>query len=183
MDMVPERSHRRAAEERRADILAAAITEFSEKGFHGGSTVTIAQRAGISQPNLFRLFPTKKALFITALETVVLRIQRTMIAAGRNHPEDPLHVMRQAYRSLLSDRELMLLLLQGYAASEDQEIRQVMRHSSAEVFAQIEEMPGFSTEQARAFFAEGILLAAAAAMNLAEIEASEAWARTLLFLS
>ena len=181
MNRASESRHRRSAEERRADIIAAAVTEFSEKGFHGGSTVAIAQQVGISQPNLFRLFPTKKTLFITALETVVLRIQRTMIAAGQHHPEDALHAMRQAYRSLLADRELMLLLLQGYAASEDPEIRQFMRHASAEVFAQIAQMPGFTMEQARAFFAEGILLAVATAMNLSETASEEIWARTLLF--
>jgi TetR/AcrR family transcriptional regulator len=173
--------HRKSAEERRADILAAAVTEFSEKGFHGGSTVTIAQQIGVSQPNLFRLFPTKKTLFIATLEAVVLRIQRTMIAAGQHHPDDALHAMRQAYQSLLADRELMLLLLQGYAASEDPEIRQFMRRASAEVFAQIAQMPGFTIEQARAFFAEGILLAVATAMNLPEIATEEIWAQALLF--
>jgi TetR/AcrR family transcriptional regulator len=177
-----EKRLRKSAGERRGDILAAAITEFSEKGFHGGSTVAIAERVGISQPNLFRLFPTKKALFLTAIETVVQRIQQTMIAAGQQYPEDALRVMRRAYRSLLADRELMLLMLQGYAASEDQEIRETMRRCSAEVFAQIQAMPGLSTEQARAFFAEGIWLAAAAALNLMEIATEETWAQTLLFL-
>lgn len=182
MDSISENSRRRSAEERRAELLAAAISEFGEKGFHGGSTVTIAARVGISQPNLFRLYPTKKALFLAALETMVQRIQHTMIAAGQDSPENAAHAMRRAYRRLLADREMMLLLLQGYAASSDQEIRQVMRRCSAEVFAQIEAMPGFSTEQARAFFAEGILLAAATAMNLAEIAADEEWASILLFL-
>lgn len=173
---------RQSAEERRAALLAAALTEFSEKGFHGGSTVTIAARVGISQPNLFRLFPTKKALFLATLEMMVQRIQRTMIAAGQQHPEDALRAMRRAYRTLLADRELMLLLLQGYAASSDPEIRQFMRRGSADILAQIEAMPGLSPEQARAFFSEGILLAAATAMDLAEIAAEEAWAQTLLFL-
>ena len=182
MNNDPEIRRRQPAEERRSAVLTAAMTEFSEKGFHGGSTVTIAEQAGISQPNLFRLFPTKKALFLATLEAMTQRLQRTMIVAGQQNPDDAPRAMRRAYRSLRADRELMLLLIQGYAASSDREIRQFMRRASADVQAQFEAMPGWSREQARAFFAEGILLAAAAAMDLEEIAAAEPWAQTLLFL-
>ncbi|MGW1659084.1 TetR/AcrR family transcriptional regulator [Streptomyces atratus] len=64
--MSPSPSPRRprlSAEQRREDVLAAALREFSQKGLHGGSTVAIAADAGLSQPNLFRLFATKKELF------------------------------------------------------------------------------------------------------------------------
>lgn len=174
-------SDRKSAQERREDILAAAITEFSEKGFHGGSTVTIAKRIGISQPNLFRLFPTKKSLFIYAIERVVLRVQQKMIAIGQQHPEDSLSAMKRAYRNVLADRELVLLLLQGYAASEDPEIRETMRRSTSEIFQQITAMPGISKEQARTFYADGMLLTIATAMKLSEIADDEEWGR--LFLS
>src|ERR1051325_2731855 len=101
-----EHLQRKSAEERREEILAAAIREFSEKGFHGGSTVTIAKNLGISQPNLFRLFPPKKSLFLAALERVVLRVQQRMLAIGWQHPEDPLRAMKTGYRNVLADREL-----------------------------------------------------------------------------
>lgn len=180
MNDASENTHRKSAEERRAEILAAAIVEFSEKGFHGGSTVTIAKNVGISQPNLFRLFPTKKALFIAGLEEVVSRIQQRMIAVGHQHPEDPLRAMSAGYRNVLAERELGLLLLQGYAASEDQEIREVMRRSSSEIFKQIESMPGVSQQQAVTFYAEGMLLTIATAMDLSEIADDEPWARLFL---
>ncbi|HRC07199.1 MAG TPA: helix-turn-helix domain-containing protein, partial [Miltoncostaeales bacterium] len=57
---------RKRAEERREDILVAARAEFSEHGYEGASTDAIARLAGISQPYLFRLFGTKKDLFIAA---------------------------------------------------------------------------------------------------------------------
>jgi TetR/AcrR family transcriptional regulator len=169
-----------AAHERREEILAAAIAEFSEKGFHGGSTVTIAQRVGISQPNLFRLFPTKKALFIAAIERMNERLKRGMIEYGRQNPEKPLEAMAHGYRTLLADRELMLLLLQGYAACEDEEIRVVIRRVSAEIFTQIETMPGVSTRDAVEFYAQGMLLTVAAAMRLPEIVNDEDWAKKFL---
>src|SRR5437868_12716756 len=49
--------------ERREEILEAALDEFADHGYHGGSTEGIARRAGISQPYVFRLFGTKQELF------------------------------------------------------------------------------------------------------------------------
>jgi len=52
------------AAERREMVLEAAMAEFAVHGLAGTSTEDVARRAGISQPYLFRLFPTKKALFL-----------------------------------------------------------------------------------------------------------------------
>jgi AcrR family transcriptional regulator len=169
-----------SAQGRREEILAAAMSEFSEKGFHGASTVTIAERVGISHPNLFRLFPTKKALFIATIERMHERLKRGMIDYGHQNPENPLLAMAHGYHDLLANRELMLLLLQGYAACDDEEIREVMRRVSAETFMQVEGMPGVSTRDAVEFYARGMLLTVAAAMRLPEIAANEEWARKFL---
>ncbi len=56
------------AEERRADVLRVAVHEFARTGFQGTSTEDVARAAGISQPYLFKMFPTKKALFIALIE-------------------------------------------------------------------------------------------------------------------
>ena len=40
----------------------AAIAAFAVTGYHGTPTDTLARRAGISQPYLFRLYGTKKDL-------------------------------------------------------------------------------------------------------------------------
>ncbi len=58
---------RRTADERREDGIAAGIVEFAALGLHGASTVTIAARAGISQPCVLWLFGAKKALFLAWL--------------------------------------------------------------------------------------------------------------------
>ncbi len=55
------------ADERREAVLAAARTAFAEGGYYGTSTDAIADAAGISQPYLFRLYGTKKELFIAAV--------------------------------------------------------------------------------------------------------------------
>ena len=58
---------RKTKEERREEILDAAVAEFAEKGLHGASTEEIARLAGISQPYVFRLFGTKKELYLAVV--------------------------------------------------------------------------------------------------------------------
>ena len=65
---------RLTAGERREAVLEAAMAEFAHGGLHGTSTEAIAARAGISQPYLFKLFGTKKELF---LGTISLGFRRT----------------------------------------------------------------------------------------------------------
>src|SRR6478752_641064 len=59
---------RQTAEQRRDTVLDAAMIEFGLKGLHGASTDDIARLAGISQPYLFRLFRTKRDLFLASVE-------------------------------------------------------------------------------------------------------------------
>ena len=60
-------TERKTKAERREEILDAAIAEFAEKGLHGASTDEIARLAGISQPYVFRLFGTKKELYMAVV--------------------------------------------------------------------------------------------------------------------
>ena len=54
-------------------MLEAAREVFAEHGLSGASTDEIARKAGISQPYLFRLFHTKKELFIASIERCFAR--------------------------------------------------------------------------------------------------------------
>ncbi|MEM1238771.1 MAG: TetR/AcrR family transcriptional regulator [Cyanobacteria bacterium P01_H01_bin.26] len=52
------------------DILSAARQVFLEQGV-GASTVTIAERAGISEASIFKRFTTKQALFLAAMGVTI----------------------------------------------------------------------------------------------------------------
>ncbi|MEP3394145.1 MAG: TetR/AcrR family transcriptional regulator [Litoreibacter sp.] len=65
------RPMREASRKRARDIVSAASEHFSEVGF-GGSTREIAKRAGITQPLLYRYFPTKNDLIEAVYRTVYL---------------------------------------------------------------------------------------------------------------
>ena len=71
-----------SAAERRELVLDAAVTEFAVHGLAGTSTEDVARRAGISQPYLFRLFPTKKTLFVELVDRCYRRVEETFIAAA-----------------------------------------------------------------------------------------------------
>src|SRR5258705_13960667 len=68
------------AAERREMVLEAAVPEFAAGGLAGTSTEDVARRAGISQPYLFRLFPTKKALFLALVGRCFRRVEDTVTA-------------------------------------------------------------------------------------------------------
>ena len=73
--MNPATTQRLTADQRRNEILDVALDLFAERGLYGTSTDEIARRAGISQPYLFRLFGTKKDLY---LATVALCFAETL---------------------------------------------------------------------------------------------------------
>ena len=57
-----------AGEERRSQILAVAVSLFSQKGFRGTTTKEIAQAAGVSEAMVFRHFATKEELYAAILD-------------------------------------------------------------------------------------------------------------------
>ena len=70
-DKPPPRRRRLSRDARKDEIILAAVELFSETGFDG-STRDIAQRAGITQPLLYRYFPTKEDLIEAVYEKVYL---------------------------------------------------------------------------------------------------------------
>jgi AcrR family transcriptional regulator len=179
--MVAKTQERKSAEVRREEILEAAMREFAYGGLHGTSTEKIAERAGISQPYLFRLFGTKKELFIASSRRCFARVLASFqeAADGKTGAEAKL-AMGRAYDQLLADRELLLGQLQMYAACSDPEIRDATRAGFAELFRYVEDVTGLSTLEIRDFFAMGMLMNVAAAMDLPQIcGEDDSWAREL----
>jgi AcrR family transcriptional regulator len=61
-------SARMAGEERRSQILAVAVSLFSQRGFRGTTTKEIAHAAGVSEAMVFRHFATKEELYAAILD-------------------------------------------------------------------------------------------------------------------
>jgi AcrR family transcriptional regulator len=179
--MVTQAPERKSAEVRREEILEAAMEEFAYGGLHGTSTEKIAQRAGISQPYLFRLFGTKKELFIASSKRGFDRVLDAFREAAEGKTGDEaMLAMGKAYDQLLADRERLLGQMQMYAACSDPEIRDATRAGFAELFRYVEQVSGKSTLEIRDFFAMGMLMNVAAAMDLPQIcGEDDTWAKEL----
>jgi len=179
--MATQAVERKSAEVRREEILGAAMKEFAHGGLHGTSTEKIAQRAGISQPYLFRLFGTKKELFIASSKRGFDRVLDAFREAAEGKTGDEaMLAMGKAYDQLLADRERLLGQLQMYAACSDPEIRDATRAGFAELFRYVEQASGKSTLEIRDFFAMGMLMNVAAAMDLPQIcGEDDTWAQVL----
>ena len=72
-----------SAEERREEVLRAAAVAFADGGYQGTTTQDVAERAGISQPYIFRLFSSKKELFVAVVEDCFRRTDRNLREGGR----------------------------------------------------------------------------------------------------
>jgi AcrR family transcriptional regulator len=163
-----ERTNLTAAERREA-VIDAAITEFAEKGLHGTSTEDIARRVGISQPYIFRLFGTKKDLFIAASSRVYERVEVAFREAADRVPGGGLpvlHAMGEAYKGLLNNREDLLMLLQTFAACDDPDVQRVTRGCFERLFMYVQKRAGIGEDVTSAFFAQGMLLNVAIALDL-----------------
>jgi AcrR family transcriptional regulator len=167
---------RSTAQERRVELLAAALSEFAVGGLHGTSTEAIAKRAGISHAYLFRLFGTKKQLFIACAHLCRMRVRETFAAAAIGaDPSERLASMGRAYAEMLADRELLLSQMQLYAACSDPEIREVAREGFQWLREEVARLSGASGQQLQDFFAKGMLLNVAASMDFPALGDSAGW--------
>ena len=56
------------SEERRAEIVRAALEVIAERGYRGASLAAVAERVGLTQQGLLHHFPTKDALLVAVLK-------------------------------------------------------------------------------------------------------------------
>jgi AcrR family transcriptional regulator len=164
---------RSSAGERREEILSAAIGEFARCGLYGTSVDAIAEKVGISQPYIFRLFGTKKDLFLAAALRVCERIQSAFGEAARGNPDRPLEAMGQAYVPLLSSRAELLVLLHAFAAAEDREVRRVVGARYEELWDFVSKVSGATRVQVRDFFAAGMGMTVGSALGLERLFAHQ----------
>lgn len=132
---------RMSADERRESVIRAAITEFARGGYNGTSTEVIAQRVGVSQPYLFRLFKNKRELFLAAALRCLEETSKALAKAlGESPDRSPLEAMAAAYMRLIDDRDMLLMQMQMYVAvasaeaAGDREFGERIRAGWAEVW-------------------------------------------------
>jgi AcrR family transcriptional regulator len=161
-----------SADARREVVLDAARTEFALGGYDATTTEAIARRVGVSQPYLFRLFPSKKALFMACIDDCFANLERMFDDSSRGLTgEESLKAMGRAYNALLDDRALLQIQLQMWAmACRDDEVRDRAREGMARLWGQAERISGADSQRVMQFIASGMLLNVFAAMDLPRIK-------------
>lgn len=185
---------RHTADERRAEVLKAAVAEFALNGLHGTSTDMIARRIGISQPYIFRLFSSKKELFLAAIDQCFDRVEATFRNAAKESDTKPetgahavaspvearLHAMGHAYLQLMAKRELLLFQMQAYAACSDDDVRRKVKLRWDRLMTVTGEISGAPPEALTAFFARGMLMNVFASIGTVPEKAAEKWGHEVL---
>lgn len=171
---------RSTAAARREAILDAAVAEFAARGLHGTAVESVAAGAGVSQPYVFRLFGTKKALFLATIDRVMDRLVASFSEAAQEAMRsggDPLTAMGFAYITLLTNRDELLVHMQAFAACADPEVQELVRRRFGEVARLVLDLPGATEQVVHDFMAKGMLLNVVAAMDLLGVADEEEWAR------
>lgn len=159
---------RMSAESRRELVLDAAQAEFAQGGYESTTTEAIANRVGVSQPYLFRLFSSKRAMLLATMERCFGRVESLFEAAAADLTgEEALVEMGRAYKSLLDDRSVLQLQLQMWAlACSDEEVRDLARRRMARLWKQVERLSGADDTRVAQFMGSGMLLNVTAALDL-----------------
>jgi AcrR family transcriptional regulator len=159
---------RRSASERREEILAIAVRHFAEGGYTGTSTEAIAKEAGISQPYLFRLFRTKRELFLACSDRACDHVSEVFRHAAEGVPAaERIDAMGHAYvAELLPERHEIMLLLQSYAACADREVQAHVRARFGQLVEEVAALGGVPVTETFEFFSHGMLLNVIAALDL-----------------
>ena len=170
---------RSTAEQRRAQIRAAAAAAFATAGLHGTSVETIARTIGISEAYVFRLFGTKRSLFIEVVTDAFDAMTDGMVAAaGDATGVDALSLMDAEYKNLLRNREWLLLQMQGFAACGDPHVKRAVRAAFGRLWTRVAEVSGLEPLQVKSFIAFGILLNDLAALDAPALRSE--WSRQAL---
>src|SRR4051812_30781254 len=169
---------RMSGSDRRTQVLGIAAVEFADHGLHGASVEAIAREAGITQAYVFRMFGTKKALFAELVGAAFDHFADGMASvADGSQGLDALAAMGSQYYELLADRTTLLLQLQGFAASGDNEIRDLVRTRLAKLWETVADSTGLDPVTVKTFLAFGMLLNNTAALDIEDLDTP--WAHGL----
>lgn len=155
------------AEQRRAQAVAAGLEAFADHGLTTAAIQRVAQRIGVSQPYVFRLFGSKRAFFLACLDELEERVVQTFTHAAERATDEPLEEMGAGFRSLLSDGVAGGLWLQACAvARADEVVAARCRELIANVMRVTHDHTGVDTDELAAFLGRGVLVAMLQALGV-----------------
>jgi AcrR family transcriptional regulator len=178
------------AAERRDALIEAAVHHFAHGGLQGTKVSAIAAEVGVAQPYVFSLFPTKRDLFLAAVDRCFEKVSALFEEAAadydKNGPqeaeEDKLKALGHAYMSRISENpDQLLLQLQAYAAcGDDPGIQLAVRRNYARLVDLCRTLTGVDDERLDQFFQMGMWCNVAAALGIEDFSVDAGWVEKAL---
>jgi len=175
MSSVNENSPERIpAAERRELILEAASTVFGERGYAGATTDQVAQAAGISQPYVVRMFGSKENLFVEVLGRGLEKLTTAFEAAIAESKAAGETVdarggrIAAVYADLITDRGILLSLMQGFIMGHDPVIGEKARDGFLRIYSLLRDDAGMEADDVVTFLAHGMLFNTLIAMRMTD---------------
>ena len=173
------------AAERRDALIEAAIHHFAHGGLQGTKVSAIAADVGVAQPYVFSLFPTKRDLFLAAVDRCFEKVSALFRQAAAdfdaNGPQEPdedkLNAIGHSYMNAIADNpDQLLLQLQGYAAcGDDPGIQTAVRRNYARLVELCRELTDADDERLDGFFQMGMWCNVAAALGIEDFKTGSGW--------
>jgi len=114
--MVDDKSARLPRDERRAQLLVAALEVFTAAGYHSAAMDEIADRANVSKPVLYQHFPSKLESYLAVLDlhidSLVFAIQKA-IASNRENSSRVAATVEAYFGFIDSEGEAFRLLFES----------------------------------------------------------------------
>lgn len=131
------RAPRVARDVRIEQILDAAISAFSQAGYREVSTASIAAALGLSEPALFRHFPTKRELYLAALDRsadALMQPLRTIAERARSPLLALLEIGQWHFSEIEADSRHLRLRFRSSTETGDPDVAQRVRTHFVAVF-------------------------------------------------
>ncbi len=119
------------AEERRSQILEAALRRFAHQGYHQSTMDDIVEESGLSKGTLYWYYESKKEIFLSVMEDWLGRWGKSL--QGSFSPQDPpaekLRKLNQVMiRSGLELRDLLPVVMEFWShATQDETIKEMLQ--------------------------------------------------------
>ena len=124
------RARRLSAEERRRQILDAAIAVFARSGYRAAGTADIAAAAGIGEPTIYRYFENKRDLYVAAVtrcRTEIMENWQRIIDGSGSAGEALQGIGRWYYEQIQRDPETLMLRFRTLTESSEPEAVELVR--------------------------------------------------------
>jgi len=179
------------AAERRDALIEAAVHHFAHGGLQGTKVSAIAAEVGVAQPYVFSLFPTKRDLFLAAVdrcfEKVATLFEEAVADFEKNGPQEPeedaMKAIGLAYMGRITQNpDQLLLQLQAYAAcGDDPGIQVAVRRNFAHLVDLARRLSGVGdAEELDGFFQIGMWCNVAAALGVEDFSVASGWVEDAL---